>query len=154
MKLFRLQRTQRLAITGEKAWWFFSDPANLTAITPPWLGLEVVSDLPGEMYPGMIVSYRVRPVAGVPVTWITEISQVRRPAYFVDEQRFGPYRFWHHQHHFQPCPGGTEVTDLVHYGLPLGPVGRFFQRSLVAARLADIFDFRREALARRFGELS
>ena len=153
MKLHRIEERQRLPISREEAWAFFSDPGNLAAITPPWLAFEVTSPLPPAVYPGLIVSYRIRPLGRAPLTWVTEINHVRTGEFFVDEQRFGPYRFWHHQHHFHLCPGGVEMTDLVHYGMPLWPFGELAHTLLVGRRLRGIFAYRREALAARFGVL-
>lgn len=151
MKLHRLETVQRLPVTPQEAWDFFSDASNLARITPPSLGFEVTSPLPPRMYAGMIVTYRVRPLLGVPVRWVTEITHVDEPRLFVDEQRFGPYRFWHHQHLFAPVDGGVEMTDIVHYALPpgAGPL----RGLLVAPRLKEIFDHRRRVLAERFGTL-
>ncbi len=154
MHLQRLEFIQKLPIAPRIAWDYFSNPANLAAITPPWLGFEVMSPLPPEMYQGMIVSYRVRPFAGIPFRWVTEITHLRRPEFFVDEQRFGPYRFWHHQHHFQSCPGGVAMIDLVHYLLPCGPLGALLHGLLVRSRLEEIFSYRQVVLRRLFGELS
>lgn len=151
MKLHLLEREQRLPIPIGEAWAFFSDAANLARITPPDMGFEVTSKLPGRMYAGMIVTYRVRPLAGIPVTWVTEITHVDEPHLFVDEQRFGPYRFWHHQHHFREVEGGTEVSDIVTYALP--PGGGLLRPLLVAPRLAAIFDHRRRVLEATFGTL-
>lgn len=117
------------------------------------MGFEVLSELPLAMHAGMIVTYRVRPLLGVPAEWVTEITHVDGPDFFVDEQRFGPYRFWHHQHRFTSLPGGTEVSDLVHYALPRLPGAGIARRLLVAPRLHEIFDYRRDALRRRFGTL-
>jgi len=153
MKLRRLEERQRLALSLQAAWAFFSDPANLAAITPPWLAFEVSSPLPAVIYPGLIVSYRLRPLGGFAVTWVTEITHVRAGEFFVDEQRLGPYRFWHHQHRFRPCCGGVEMTDLVHYRLPFELPGDLLHRWLVAGRLREIFAYRREVLAARFGVL-
>jgi ligand-binding SRPBCC domain-containing protein len=146
-----LRETQRLPISLQEAWRFFSDPRNLPRITPPSLGLEVTSDLPGGMYPGMIITYRVRPIPWVSVGWVTEITQVRMPSLFVDEQRFGPYRFWHHEHHFREIEGGVEMEDIVHYAIPFGTIGRVFGGPLVRRRLEQIFAFRRRFLAGEFG---
>ena len=151
MKLHLLEREQRLPIPIEEAWAFFSDAGNLARITPPDMGFEVTSKLPERMYAGMIVTYRVRPLAGIPVTWVTEITHVDEPHLFVDEQRFGPYRFWHHQHLFREVEGGTEVRDLVTYALP--PGGGLLRPLLVAPRLAAIFDHRRRILEATFGTL-
>lgn len=73
---------------------------------------------------------------------------------FVDEQRFGPYRFWHHQHLFEETEGGVEVTDLIHYALPLGPLGRIAHSLIVKRQLDEIFEFRRKYLKEKFGEIA
>ena len=151
MKPFVLREVQRLPISLPEAWSFFSDPRNLPRITPPSLGLEPTSGLPERMYPGMIVTYNVRPIPWVSVTWVTEITHVREPVLFVDEQRFGPYRFWHHEHHFREVEGSVEMEDIVHYALPLGMIGRVFGGPLVRRRLEHIFSFRRRFLVREFG---
>ncbi|HEX7238758.1 MAG TPA: SRPBCC family protein [Longimicrobiaceae bacterium] len=153
MKIYKLEVEQRLPIPLAEAWEFFSDASNLSRITPPSLGLTVTSDLPERTYPGAIITYDVRPFPGATVTWVTEITHVVEPHLFVDEQRFGPYRFWHHQHHFQEIPGGVEIRDLVHYALPLEPAGRLVRRWMVEPRLREIFEFRRGVLAELFGTL-
>ncbi len=97
MKVYQLKTIQNLPIGIDKAWEFFSNPNNLSVITPEWLNFKVTSKLPDKMYAGMIISYKVHPVLGIPNTWVTEITHVKEPFYFVDEQRFGPYKMWHHQ---------------------------------------------------------
>jgi ligand-binding SRPBCC domain-containing protein len=154
MKLYLLERTQRLAISRDDAWQFFSDPKNLAEITPPSMAFHVTNRTAEVMHPGMIITYKVRPLPGLSVDWVTEITHVREPEFFVDEQRFGPYRFWHHQHHFRDIEGGTEIRDLVHYALPLDPAGRAVQKWMVGPRLQRIFDYRREVLRSRFREIS
>jgi len=149
MKLHRLDALQKLPISIQEAWDFFSDPHNLARITPGWMGFEVTSPPQERMYAGMIITYRVRPLLNVPMRWVTEITHVDEPHRFVDEQRFGPYRFWHHQHHFREIAGGVEATDNVHYALP--PGGGAVRRALVAPRLREIFAHRREVLERTFG---
>ena len=151
MKLYRLHRTQRLPLALEEAWHFFSRPENLRHITPGWLDFHLESDVPERMRPGTIIAYTIRPLLRVPVRWVTEITHVDAPHFFADEQRFGPYRFWHHQHHFRAVEGGVEMEDLVHYALPFGPVGRMAHALTVRRRLKAIFAFRREALEERFG---
>jgi len=115
-------------VSVDTAWRFFSDPRNLAAITPPQLGFELRSSPPPEIYPGLMIVYRVRPLVGIPVTWVTEITHVTRQDYFIDEQRSGPYRIWHHEHHFTEKAGGTLVSDQVKYAV----IGRrLIQRLLV-----------------------
>jgi ligand-binding SRPBCC domain-containing protein len=151
MKLYRLHAVQRLPISLEQAWAFFASPKNLPLITPPWLAFEMTNDAPARMQPGTILTYRIRPLFGVPVRWVTEITHAGEPYHFVDEQRFGPYRFWHHQHVFRPLEEGVEMEDVVHYGLPLGAAGRLAHGLVVRGRLQEIFAFRRAALLDRFG---
>jgi ligand-binding SRPBCC domain-containing protein len=153
MSLHRFTDTQRFPISVEEAWDFFSDPRNLAVITPPEMAFEVSSDLPARMHPGMIVAYRVRPLAGVPVNWVTEITHCVEGVLFVDEQRFGPYRFWHHQHHFKAVPGGVEMRDIVHYDVGFGPLGDLVDLAVVKARVRQIFEFRGRVLEQRFGVL-
>ena len=150
MRLYSLRARQLLPLGLPEAWDFFSDPANLQEITPPSMRFEVTSELPPRMHPGLIVTYRVRPLLGIPVTWVTEITHVAEPHLFVDEQRFGPYRFWHHQHHFREVKGGVEMVDIVHYAPPT-PAAPFIDRLLVGPKLRQIFEFRRKILEGRFG---
>lgn len=154
MKLEKIHTLCQLPVSISEAWCFFSDPRNLERITPPSLGIEIMSDIPSRMHSGMIVTYAIRVIPGIPVRWVTEITHVLEPRLFVDEQRFGPYRFWHHQHHFREIEGGTAVEDLVHYALPFGPAGRFFGGGFVRRQLDGIFSFRRQFLEKTFGKLT
>lgn len=153
MGMHRYSETQRLPIGIEEAWDFFSDPGNLAVITPPEMGFAIAYELPERMHPGLIIQYRVRPVFNLPVTWVTEITHVVEGRLFVDEQRFGPYRFWHHQHHFREVEGGVEMLDIVHYDVGFGPLGDLVDALLVRDRVRAIFEFRRRVLEQRFGSL-
>ncbi len=153
MAVFSLQRTLQLPIGIDTAWEFFSNPGNLKKITPDYMGFDIKTpqEWLGPMYPGQIIAYTVRPLLGIPLFWLTEITQVRDRAFFVDEQRVGPYALWHHQHHFKEIPGGVEMTDLVHYRLPLGPLGRLANWLFVRRQLRHIFDYRTQVLVQHFG---
>jgi ligand-binding SRPBCC domain-containing protein len=134
----------------EECWRFFSDPRNLSKITPPDMGFTVLSELPVAIRPGLMIRYRVAPLLGIPMSWLTEITHVHAPNYFVDEQRVGPYNVWHHEHFFRAVDGDqTEVHDLVHYVPPLGPLGAVLNRYLIRPQLERIFDFRQQALSGR-----
>lgn len=150
-KVYSLSRAQTLPIGVDACWEFFSNPSNLPLITPPWLSFEVGALPPGPIKPGQIFQYRLRPLLGVPITWVTEITHVVPGELFVDEQRYGPYAMWHHQHHFRATESGTEVEDIVHYVMPLGPLGRLVRRLTVAASLDEIFEYRFRVLEERFG---
>ena len=120
-----IKTVQNIPISIEAAWEFFSNPANLQAITPPKMGFRIISTNHGDrMYAGQIIEYKVAPLLGIALYWMTEITHVESRKYFIDEQRFGPYALWHHQHHFKEIPGGVEMTDIVNYRMPLGFIGR------------------------------
>lgn len=150
MKPFTLERTLTLPITLETAWKFFSNPDNLVKITPPKMDFRVTSPLQSGIYAGQIITYTLRPLLRVAVDWTTEITHVERPNFFVDEQRFGPYRFWHHQHRFREVEGGVEIYDLVYYLLIHDQLAGLINRLFVAPRLKRIFDFRCTALEELF----
>lgn len=133
---------------------FFSNPANLVNITPPEMDFRVTSPPQDETYAGQIITYSVRPLLRVAVSWTTEITHVEHLCFFVDEQRFGPYRFWHHHHRFRDVDGGVEVHDLVHYLLPYERITRSINSLIVAPRLKRIFDYRYRALESIFAEAS
>lgn len=141
-----LSQTQTLPLSLDHAWAFFSDPGNLSRITPGWLSFKLTCAPPVSMYAGQILTYTVRPIPMLRLRWVTEITQVRKPFFFVDEQRIGPYRFWHHQHFFEHTKGGLLMTDLVHYALPAGPLGDLVHALWVKKRLASIFEYRRKVL--------
>ena len=116
------------------------------------MGFEVTTEnLPEKMYPGMIISYKVRPFAGIRMTWVTEISQVRELEFFTDEQRIGPYKFWHHQHLISALDGGVLMRDIVNYAPPFGFLGRIANELLIRNQLKEIFEFRRKKLAEIYG---
>lgn len=146
-----LRKTQFLPISPAEAWAFFSDPRNLPAITPPRMGFRILSVPPPAIYPGLILRYAVKPLPGFRTEWVSEITQVRAPEYFVDEQRSGPYRLWHHEHFLRPARGGVAAEDLIHYALPFGGLGSLAAGGLVRRELEAIFAFRARALAERFG---
>ncbi len=151
-KVYSLKTTQQLPISIDAAWDFFSSPANLKEITPSNLGFTIISQHHGNaMYAGQIIEYTVKPVLNIPMYWMTEITHVAHKKYFVDEQRFGPYSMWHHQHHFKAIEAGTEMTDIVHYKLPLGFLGDVAHALFVKKQLKNIFDFRYKIIAQKFG---
>jgi len=106
-----------------------------------------------KMYPGMIISYQVSPVLGLKMTWVTEITQVKEREYFVDEQRVGPYKLWHHEHKIAPLEKGIIMYDLVSYQPPMGIVGALANSVIIKNKLNTIFDYRRKVLDELFGEI-
>jgi ligand-binding SRPBCC domain-containing protein len=151
MKVYSIHTVQRLPVSIGEAWDFFVNPRNLDRITPEWLDFTITSDVPDRMHAGLIITYRIKAVMGIPSTWVTEITHVDEPHRFVDEQRIGPYRFWHHQHILRESRGGVDAEDRVHYALPFGPLGRIVQALFVRRKLDAIFGYRKRALEKLFG---
>ena len=140
--IYTLEVQQFLTISLAEAWNFFSSPGNLSKITPEHMGFSITSGTPGKMYPGQIITYKVAPFPGLKTNWVSEITHVTDQSFFVDEQRFGPYRMWHHEHHFEVQNGGVLMTDRVSYKLPFGIFGHIAHALFVRRQLKQIFEFR------------
>ena len=153
MRTYRFKRTQDLPISIGEAWDFFSSPGNLKEITPPHMGFKITSGKPARMYAGQILTYKVSPFPGYSVRWVTEITHVSEPHYFVDEQRAGPYRMWHHEHRFEEISGGVRMTDEITYALPFGILGAIARTLFVKNELEKIFSYRNKVLVSRFGNM-
>lgn len=152
MAFYQFQRTQKIKASIDEVWDFISSPANLKEITPDYMGFDITSkETPGKMYQGLIISYKVSPLLGIKTTWVTEISQVKDKEYFVDEQRVGPYKLWHHQHIILPINGGVLMKDIVSYVPPFGFLGVIANKLIIRNKLNEIFNFRTKAIEKRFG---
>lgn len=141
-----------LKCSRQEAWRYISDPKNLANITPDYMGFKVLSGADQVMHQGQIIEYSVKPILSVPMHWVTEISHVKEGEYFVDEQRFGPYAFWHHQHHLSDVEGGVLMRDLVHYKPPLGLLGKLANQLIIKRQLAAIFSYRKHKLEELFNK--
>ena len=137
----------------EKAWKFFSDPKNLKDITPNEMNFNIISGADKSIYAGQIIQYKVSPVLGVNLKWVTEITHVKENEYFVDEQRFGPYSLWHHKHFFKKINGGILMEDIVDYKIPYGLIGQFAHVIFVKKKLEKIFNYRHTKLEKLFGKM-
>lgn len=155
MAHYQIYKTQKIPSTIDKVWDFISSPGNLKEITPPYMGFVITSKNASEkMYAGMIITYKVSPLAGIKLNWVTEITQVKEKEYFVDEQRIGPYKLWHHQHKIEPVTGGVLMTDIVTYQPPFGFLGALANSVIIKQKLKHIFDYRTLAIESRFGVFS
>jgi len=152
MAVHSLKTIQKIPVSLDEAWRFFSHPKNLALMTPEYLNLKFTNELFGEeMYAGQVMTYRVKPLFGIPMFWMTEITHVKDMEYFIDEQRFGPYSLWHHQHHFREIRGGVEMTDLVHYKVPGWILGDLANEVFIRKQLEGIFNFRFRRVEELFG---
>lgn len=152
MKLYTIATKQNLPISLEEAWNFIANPKNLEIITPKSMGFKTISGDEREMFAGQIIHYYITPLFGIKLQWVTEITHVQDKKFFVDEQRFGPYNFWHHKHFLKEIPSGVEMEDIVHYKVPMGILGQLAHPFLVKPKLDEIFAFRRKKLVELFGE--
>lgn len=151
--LYTIIRKQKLPVSIDEVWNFMSNPKNLAVITPSSMGFETLSGDDRKMFSGQIIHYVITPLFGIKLQWVTEITHVQPMSYFVDEQRYGPYKFWHHKHFFKEIDGGVEMEDIVHYKLPLGILGRITHPFIVKNKLKTIFDYREKKLKELFGEM-
>ena len=153
MAVYQLHTEQKIPASLDEVWDFISSPKNLKEITPEYMGFDITSEnLPDKMYPGMIIKYKVSPLPGLKMTWVTEITHVREKSYFVDEQRVGPYSIWHHEHKIQPIEGGVLMNDIITYKPPLGFLGAIANSIFIKKQLDVIFEYRKQALERIFGK--
>ena len=147
MSVKSLQFTQHLNIDIQTAWKFFSNPSNLSKITPAEMNFVIHSDFHSpNTYAGQMICYTVSPLFNLPMEWVTEITHVQAPFLFVDEQRKGPYKLWHHQHHFKETENGVLMTDILHYEVPFGPLGNLMNIFFVEKKIREIFSFRNKVL--------
>ncbi len=153
MAFYQLVTVQKIPASIDEVWDFISSPSNLKKITPPHMGFEITNNMDGKkMYPGMIITYKVSPLLSIKLDWMTEITHVEEKKYFVDEQRIGPYKMWHHQHKIEPIPNGVLMVDIVTYQPPFGILGVLAQKLIIKNQLDEIFDFRYKALEIYFGK--
>lgn len=154
-----LHREQFVPGAPARIWDFFAAPHNLDTITPPDLRFRIVGPVAPRMYPGQMIEYRVGVLPGIWTRWLTEITHLRAGEFFVDEQRLGPYRLWHHEHHFTAVPAdaptgpGMLMTDHVTYDPGWGPAGTLVERIWIRAKLRHIFDYRRDKISALFPAL-
>ena len=155
MKTYRIEFTQKIPVDLDTAWDFFSSPLNLSEITPEDMTFDVTSPIQKDtkMYPGMIITYKVSPLLGIKLNWMTEITHVKDHEYFIDEQRFGPFAFWHHNHRFEAVSGGVLMHDILHYAIGWGPIGLIANEMIVNKKINGIFNFRYKKVEELFGKI-
>ena len=153
MGIYQFKKEQKIPSTIDKVWDFISSPRNLSKITPPHMAFEITNEpISDKMYEGMIIMYKVSPILGIKMKWVTEITHVRDKHYFVDEQRVGPYSIWHHQHIISEIDNGVLMNDIITYSPPFGPIGSIANDLFIKKQLEEIFDYRFVAVEKEFGK--
>ena len=149
--IYTLEAEQELPISLDRAWDYFSSPENLSEITPPKMQFKITSKVDKKAYQGQIITYKVVPFLSIKANWVTEITSVKEREFFIDEQRFGPYKMWHHEHFFEELPNGnTLMKDKISYKIPFGFLGSIAQVLLVKSQLTQIFTYRKKVLDSMF----
>jgi len=151
MKLYQLHKTQKLPISLDDAWSFLCDSSNLTKLTPKEMKMKIISGADRPMFAGQVLQYSVSPLPGFKTKWVSEITQYEHKKYFVDDQLYGPYAFWHHKHFVHEIDGGVEIEDIIDYKVPLGILGRLVHPFLVKPKLEAIFEYRKTQMEILFG---
>ena len=147
MAFYQLNYQQIIKSDMNTVWEFIANPRNLKTITPDYMGFDITSEEVSElMYEGMIISYKVSRFFNIKNDWVTEITRIRENEFFVDEQRIGPYVFWHHQHFFRQTDQGIDMRDKVTYSPPFGVLGAICNSLFIRKKLEDIFNYRKEAI--------
>lgn len=150
-KIYSLKKVQLISADIDTVWDFFTIADNLKNITPEDLGFKITGRHHGDqIYAWQIIEYTVKPLFGISLYWMTEITHMQHKKYFIDEQRFGPYSLWHHQHHFKETENGVEMTDIVHYKIPFWFIGDIANSLLIKNELKKIFDYRFNMVEEKF----
>jgi len=146
----QLKQEQFLPLTLNEVWEFFATPVNLNKVTPKELDFQITSPVPEKMYEGLFITYKIKPMLNIPLNWVTEITHINEPYYFVDEQRQGPYKIWHHEHHFREVEGGVIMTDILSYEIGKSIFGWIAGLLFVHNTVKKIFSYRYQALEKYF----
>lgn len=133
-----------------QAWEFFSSPYNLNDITPDFFHIDVLTPIPKTIYAGLMIQYAMKAVAGIPMTWLSEVSHCEAPYRFVYDQRIGPFKFLSHEVRLTKTNSGIRLEDIIFYEMPYGWLGQLLNKLLIARKLEQIFDTRRDCLAQRW----
>jgi ligand-binding SRPBCC domain-containing protein len=151
MAFYQLHTKQLIRAPLDKVWDFISNPRNLKVITPEHMGFDITSrELPEKMYPGMIIRYTVKPLLGIKMVWVSEITHIEEKRFFVDQQRVGPYSVWHHQHLIEQQGEAVMMSDIVSYSPPMGFLGSIANRLFIQKQLESIFTYREKAVEQYF----
>jgi len=151
MKIYQLYRRQELVLSREEAWNFFSSPYYLNEITPAFFNVEITSHVPEKIYAGLMISYRMKAVLGIPMTWLSEVSHCDEPRRFVYRQGVGPFKLWSHEVGLTETEEGILLEDIVFYVMPWGWLGQCLHALLIGNKLNRIFDTRRDYLQAKWG---
>lgn len=149
---YRLFNQQFVPVSLSTAWTFFSNPRNLQSITPEKLDFKITSIDGENAYAGQIITYSIKLNRITKMNWVTEITHLKNKEYFVDEQRFGPYKMWHHVHKFESVEGGVLITDIIHFKLPIRLLSSLGYKLFVKRNLKQIFSYRTAQLETLFDQ--
>ena len=151
MNIYQLYRQQALKLSRQEAWDFFSSPYYLNQITPDFFNVEITSKVPAKIYAGLLISYKMKAVFGMPMAWLSEVSQCDEPQRFVYQQAIGPFKFWSHEVRLSEADDHILMEDIVFYAMPWGWLGQVLHTLLIGKKLQQIFDTRQQYLQAKWG---
>ena len=151
MKIHQLHYQQSLNLSRQEAWDFFTSPLHLNTITPDFFTITPTSTVPAQIYSGLMISYEMKAVFGLPMSWLSEISHCEPPHYFIYQQKEGPFKFWSHEVRLTESGTDIIVEDIVFYTMPFGFIGEILHKLMIANKLAKIFSTRSDYLSQRWG---
>ena len=149
MKIYTLKFTQKINRRIDEVFSFFSNPENLSDITPSRLNFKILTPLPIKMQQGQLIDYRIT-VLRKKIRWRTIITEYKYPKYFIDQQLKGPYSMWHHKHEFEDKGNHVEIIDTVNYVVPFGILGRLVNFLFIHNDLNKIFSYRKKIIEKHF----
>ena len=149
MKVYKLKFKQVINSSLDDVFGFFSNPENLSKITPEKLGFNILTPTPIKMKEGQLIDYSIK-LLGKKIRWRTMITEYIPKVKFVDQQLKGPYSMWHHTHEFKDVDGKVEMTDEIYYVMPFGILGRLVNFLFVSRDLNNIFKHRVEIINKIF----
>ena len=151
--IYQVKRELFINTSIDNIWEFASNPYNLSKITPTYMSFKIKTpNLNTSIYPGMIIEYTVSPILKIPMNWVTEITHVKEKSMFIDEQRFGPYKMWHHEHQFIKKNDGVIMKDIISYIPPFGIIGHISNKLFIEKQLKEIFDYREKVMNEMFNK--
>lgn len=144
--IYKLEVSQKLNTSLEHAWNFFLNPDNISKITPSEMEFTINSVQSGQLHIGQIFTYKISIIPGFRTNWVIEITDMQEKKYFVNEQRTGPYKMWHHEHIFEEINDGVLLTDRVSYQLRCSIFGQLLHYIHIKNYLKEVFEFREKTL--------
>ncbi len=152
LRMHRFYTEQNLPVSKDQVWKFFSDASNLMILTHPKMKMTMESENGlTPIFEGKILKIKIKLFGIFPSFFLSEITELQAPDFFIDTQLKGPFAYWQHKHLLTEIDGGTKITDEVTFKFPLGFMGVAAYHLFGKEYLKGVFDYRKIVLEKRFG---